>query len=289
MAPVCSSKLASRLIIVNIFYPVRKETHKLILALMLVSVVCFCCRTGSKNSLVLAGSTSVQPFVELLAEIYQHHHPGVEINVQGGGSTAGIRAVKEHICDIGMCSRHLNPDESCWLTAIPIAIDGIVLVVHPANPVANVTVEQARGIFAGRIRNWQEVGGNDQRITVIIREEGSGTRASFEEKVMGGENFAPDALVQDSNGAVREIVAHNPGAIGYISFGLADRRVKVLAIDGVQPDEESIRTHRYPLARDFLLLIDDTQVSRLARSFIEFVLSDEGQEALAEEGLIRVR
>jgi phosphate transport system substrate-binding protein len=274
---------------VKIFYPVFKETgNKLKLAISVFLVTLISCRPSPQNSLVLAGSTSVQPFAELVAEIYQRHHPGVEINVQGGGSTAGIRAVENHICHIGMCSRHLNPDEASRFNAIPIAIDGIVLVVHPSNPVDNLTLEQARDIFAGKIRNWQEVGGDNRKITVITREEGSGTRASFEEKVMGDNHFAPDALVQDSNGAVREIVANDPGAIGYISFGLVDHRVKVLAIEGVLPNEDLIREHRYPLARDFLFVVDN-EISPLARSFIDFVLSEEGQRALAEEGLIRVR
>jgi len=266
---------------------VFKETFKRIISFFAIVCVFLSCQTGRKNSLVLAGSTSVQPFAELLAELYQHKHQGVEINVQGGGSTAGVRAVENHICHIGMCSRQLTPEEF-ELTAIPIAIDGIVVVVHQTNPVDNVTLEQARQIFAGKIRNWQELGGDDKKITVIIREEGSGTRSSFEEKVMGEEHFAPDALVQDSNGAVREIVATDPAAIGFISFGLVDDRVKALAIDNVKPDEESIREHRYPLARDFLFVLNG-EPTPLARSFIDFVLSEEGQRALVEEGLIRIR
>ncbi len=272
---------------INILHPVSEEIFRVIILLCSVLFLLPGCRSSSKKALVLAGSTSVQPFAELLAELYQQRHPGVEINVQGGGSTAGVRAVQDRICDIGMCSRHLNADES-GLTAIPIAVDGIVLVVHPTNPVVSLTREQVRAIFSGAVRNWRELGGANLRITVITREEGSGTRTSFEEKVMAGDHFASDALVQDSNGAVREIVANDPGAIGYISFGLVDRRVKTLAIDGVQPTEETIRTHQYPLARDFLFIVAGDS-NPLARSFIDFVLSPEGQAALAEEGLIRVR
>ncbi|MEO0068877.1 MAG: phosphate ABC transporter substrate-binding protein [candidate division WOR-3 bacterium] len=245
------------------------------------------CRSTGKTTLTIAGSTSVQPFAELLAELYLHKHPGVEINVQGGGSSAGIRAVQNHICDIGMCSRHLNPDEAN-LTPLTIALDGIALIVHHSNPVEELSIEQARAIFSGKIKNWDELGGERRKITVITREEGSGTRASFEEKVMGDEHFAPDALVQDSNGAVREIVANDPAAIGYISVGLVDKRVKALKIEGIAPSENTIKDGTYPLARQFLFLTCG-ELTPLTRSFIEFTLSPEGQRALAEEGLIPVK
>jgi phosphate transport system substrate-binding protein len=245
------------------------------------------CRHSTQTTLTIAGSTSVQPFAELLAELYSQMHPGVEINVQGGGSTAGIRAVQNHICDIGMCSRHLNPEENN-ITAITIALDGIALIVHRSNPVENITLEQAKAIFSGKIRNWQELGGENRTITVITREEGSGTRASFEEKVMGEGHFAPDALVQDSNGAVREIVANDPAAIGYISFGLIDERVKPLALNSIIPSEKTIKDHTYPLARQFLFLTCG-EPTPLARSFLDFALSPKAQGALAEEGLIRVK
>ncbi len=243
------------------------------------------CRRNERTALTIAGSTSVQPFAERLAEIYLHKHPNVEINVQGGGSSAGIQATKNHICDIGMSSRHLTPEEQGF-NQWTIALDGIVLIVHKENPIRNLTLKEVREIFTGRIRNWDELGGPNRKITVITREEGSGTRASFEEKVMAEQRFAPDALVQDSNGAVREIVANDPAAIGYISFGLIDERVQPLTIDGVAPSESTIRAGTYPLVRYFLFLTCG-EPSGLARSFIDFTLSPEGQKALAEEGLIK--
>jgi len=217
-----------------------------------------------------------------------HHYPGIEINVQGGGSSAGIRAVQNHICHMGMSSRHLTPEEEKNIQTYRIALDGIVLIVHKDNPVANLTRTQVREIFTGRIRNWQDLGGKNRRITVITREEGPGTRASFEEKVMDNEHFAPDALVQDSNGAVREIVAGNPAAIGYISYGLVDERVKPLAIDTIAPSESAIRNGTYPLVREFLFLTCG-EPGELTRNFIQFVFSPAGQRALADEGLIRAR
>jgi len=166
--------------------------------------------------------------------------------------------------------------------------------------VRRLTLKQARDVFAGRIRNWKELGGPDRRITPITREEGSGTRASFEERVMvagrpknkDGKTepaaFAPDALVQDSNGAVREIVASDPAAIGYISSGLVDERVAAVALDGATPTEAAIRSGKYPVVRQFLFLTNG-QVTGTAKKFINYVLSDSGQKALVEEGLTRVR
>lgn len=267
--------------------------------------LCFClpilllfaagCSRSGRHGITLAGSTSVQPFAERLAEVYMHAHPGVEINVQGGGSSAGIRAVQSHICDIGMSSRHLNGPETT-LTAITIAFDAIVLIVNSRNPVSAVSREQAQRVFTGGIRNWRELGGPDMPITVVTREEGSGTRVSFEEKMMtekrpGAEpvvrHFAPDALVQDSNGAVREIVATDPAAIGYISFGLVDERVRALKLDGVLPTPQTVRSGRYAVGRRFLFLTAG-EVDSIARHFIDFTLSEQGQHALADEGLIRV-
>ena len=257
------------------------------------------CSRASKTAITLAGSTSVEPFAERLAELYMRAHPDAKISVQGGGSSAGIRAVTSRICAIGMSSRELNPEEK-GLVEIPIALDAIALIVNRQNPVRELTMEQAHGIFTGRIRNWREVGGPNRRITPITREEGSGTRASFEEKVMAagmpkGKDgktspaaFAPDALVQDSNGSVREIVASDPAAIGYISSGLIDERVAAVLLGGIAPTEATIRSGRYPVVRQFLFLTNG-EPTGTAKAFITYVLSDSGQKALVEEGLTRIR
>jgi phosphate transport system substrate-binding protein len=257
------------------------------------------CSRGNKAAITVAGSTSVEPFAERLAELYMGVHPDAKISVQGGGSSAGIRAVTSRICAIGMSSRELNPEEKD-LVEIPIALDAIALIVNRHNPVRELTMEQARGIFAGRIRNWRQVGGPNRRITPITREEGSGTRASFEKKVMAAgmpkdENgktnpaaFAADALVQDSNGAVREIVASDPAAIGYISSGLVDERIAAILVGGIAPTEATVRSGRYPVVRKFLFLTNG-EATGTAQAFINYVLSDSGQNALVEEGLMRIK
>lgn len=257
-----------------------------------------CARSG-KGGITCAGSTSVEPFAERLAELYMQSHHGVKVSVQGGGSSAGIRAIQNKICEIGMSSRELKPEEK-GLTEIPIAHDAIALIVNARNRVPGITLQQARDVFAGHIRNWRELGGDDKPITVITREEGSGTRASFEEQVMAAgrpkgadgspspEPFAADALVQDSNGAVREVVADDPDALGYISFGLIDQRVRALALGGTMPDENSVKSGRYPIVRRFLFLTNG-EPSGPTKDFIDYVLSPDGQKALVEEGLINVK
>jgi phosphate transport system substrate-binding protein len=263
---------------------------------MVVILLAGCGRRGG-NGITCAGSTSVEPFAERLAELYMVAHPDREVSVQGGGSSAGVRAIQNRICQIGMSSRELHDDER-GITELPIALDAIALIVHRDNPVRGLSLEQARAVFSGRVRNWRELGGPDRRITVITREEGSGTRASFEEKVMtprapkgakpAAQPFAADALVQDSNGAVREIVATDPDAIGYISLGLVDERVVALAVNRVAPTEAAVHSGRYPVVRRFLFLTSG-ETDSATDAFVAYVLGPEGQQALAEEGLIRVR
>jgi len=252
--------------------------------ILVLATVLACTRAGKGGSITVAGSTSVQPFAEMVAELYMKENPKIRINVQGGGSSAGIQAVKNGACAIGTSSRNLKPDELDLQTTL-IAKDGIVIIVNRRNPVTGLTIDQIQEIFIGRIKNWSEIGGNNKPITAITREEGSGTRSSFQELVMGTEFFSDDALVQDSNGAIREIVASDPDAIGYISFGLVDSRVKPLKISGVTPSLETMETGEYNLVRPFLF-VTKTVPQGLVKDFIDFVLSPEAQSALKREGLI---
>jgi phosphate transport system substrate-binding protein len=211
-------------------------------------------------------------------------HPGLSINVQGGGSTAGIRAAETGAAQIGMSSRHLKDSEEA-LHQVTIALDGIAIIVNAANPLAGLTRAQVAAIFAGEVGRWSAVGGPDRQIHFVTREEGSGTRGAFEEMVMGKRAIAPRALVQDSNGAVREIVASDPDALGYISLGLVDRRVRALAVDGVTPTHDTIMARRYAVVRPFLFLTRE-EPSGPARAFIDFVTGAQGQRLLGLEGLI---
>lgn len=236
-----------------------------------------------KHVITIAGSTSVMPFVEKLAEYFMLQHPKYIIDVQGGGSTAGIQACINNTVHLGMSSRKLKDNER--LNEIVICYDGISIVVHPSNPINELSLDQVRAIFSGKIKNWKELGWIDRRIDAITREEGSGTRGSFEELVMKNEEIDDSIMVQDSNGSVKEIVATDPYAIGYISLGLVDKRVKALVIDGVFPTVSSIKTGAYKIMRPFLF-ISNGEPDDDTREFIEFVLSKQGQDLLRKEGLI---
>lgn len=261
-------------------------TIVLILGLILTTA-CSNPSKGSNQVLTIAGSTSVQPFAEKLAEIYMELHPEIIINVQGGGSTAGIKACREGAAQIGMSSRSLHKDEAD-LTQVVIAKDGIAIIVHPSNPVNNMNLDQLRGIFSGTLRSWSRLSWVDKEIHFVNREEGSGTRDAFENLVMNKTEISDEALVQDSNGSVREIVANDPQAIGYISFGIVNHQVRALAIQSVPPTLETIKNNRYTLTRPFIFVLPP-QPSPLAERFLGFVLSKEGQEILEKEGLVGVR
>jgi len=256
------------------------------LVIFLIALGCSSKSGTQSHSLTIAGSTSVQPFAEKLAEIYMAINPKLIINVQGGGSTAGIKACREKAAQIGTSSRELHPDEGD-LTKIIIAKDGIAVIVHPQNPVNDISIEQLQGIFSGKIRSWSCLGWVDKPIFFVNREEGSGTRDSFENLVMKKGDISDEALVQDSNGAVREIIANNPQAIGYISFGIVNHQVKALAVNSILPNLTTIKNNRYTLTRPFIFVFP-SQPTDLARRFLEFVLSKEGQKILEKEGLVGI-
>lgn len=270
----------------------RLGKHLGLLCLLLAVGLLFACsrkeedtpKKGGYASIIIAGSTSVQPFAEKLAEIYMVKNPNTVVNVQGGGSTAGIRAAQSGIANIGTSSRNLHPEEK-GLFEIPIAFDGIAVIVNPKNSINNLSTETLRAIYAGKILNWKGLNGVDHRITTITREEGSGTRGAFEELVMEKLEIDPGCIVQDSNGAVRELVATDPYAIGYISLGLVNKQVKAVALDGVAPSVKAVKEKRYRFFRPFLFLTKK-KPSGLTLHFICFVLSPEGQRILAKEGLI---
>lgn len=255
----------------------------LIIPIIFLSLNC----TQKKSCVIIAGSTSVQPFIEKLADQFTEKHPGLNISVQGGGSTAGIQATFNTTCNIGSSSRNLKPSEQ-GLVVFLISLDGIAIIVNRVNPVENLTTEEIRGIFSGTITNWLGVGGYDSKIIPVTREEGSGTRGAFEELIMHEETISDACLVQDSNGAVREIIATTPQGIGYISAGLLDERIKALSIAGVFPSYDNFAAGRYKLVRPFLLLTKEKPTG-LVKEFIDYVLSPEAQRTLKQAGLIPVQ
>ena len=252
---------------------------------LLLTLACMGCQR-SRAGITVAGSTSVEPFAELLAEEYMSRHPESRIYVQGGGSTAGIEAAISGAANIGMSSRHLTDAEK-KLYAATIAKDAIAVIVHPSSPIDNLPLDKIRDVFSGKITNWKELGGPNHPIDIVTREEGSGTRESFQKFVMGKEDISLGALVQDSNGEVRQVISSDLNAIGYISLGLVNDQVKALRISGVEPNLTNVYNGKYTLVRPFLFVFSGEPTGE-AKSFLEFVLSPQAQKSLLKEGLVPV-
>jgi len=264
--------------------PTRATLRILSLALCLSQILLPGCHR-KQGGVSVVGSTSVQPFAEALAEEFMVGHSTEKIFIQGGGSTAGIQAVFTGAAQVGMSSRKLEENEKA-LIAVPIIYDAIAVIVHRTNFLDSLSMDQVREIYAGRITRWKEVGGTDRAITVVTREEGSGTRETFQNLVMGKkEEISLGALVQDSNGAIRQVVADDPNAIGFISLGLVNERVKALKLDGTEPTVENVRAHRYQIVRPFLFVFK-APPQGIAKEFLEYVLSPKGQKLLMQEGLV---
>lgn len=244
--------------------------------------------TSLEGSITMAGSTSVQPLSEELAAAFIEIHPNTRLEVSGGGSGAGVTAAQENAADFGAVSREIK-DEETGIDAVVIAIDGIAIIAHPDNPVSDIALEDITKIFSGEVTNWSEVGGDDQDIVVVSREDGSGTRGAFTDIVLGDVELVESALIHNSTGGVLEAVANDPNAIGYASTGSMSESVKGLAVDGVEPTEENIKSGDYNVSRPFNYAVNENEpLSDLAQAFLDFVLSDDGQAVVAENGFVPV-
>lgn len=253
--------------------------------LALALVGCSASARKPSSSITVAGSTSVQPFAEMLAEEYAKRYPDrPPVNVQGGGSSAGASAALSGAAQIGSMSRDLAETEKA-LTPIVIAHDAIAIVIHPSNAVSNLTSEQIKDIFSGRIADWSQVGGPPGQIHVVSREEGSGTRSAFDELLLKGVDVTPRAIVQDSNGAVRQTVSQDKKGVGYISLGLVDTSVKAVSIGGVEPSIENCKAGKYTVVRPFLFVVKG-EMAPGVKALVDYVLGSEGQSILANEGLV---
>jgi len=256
----------------------------LCLVIPMVFILSSCSETEA--GMILAGSTSVQPFAESLSEEFMKLHPEIVIDVMGGGSSAGVKSAQTNTADIGMSSRNLKEEEK-ELWSVEIARDGLTIIVHPDNPISNLSIKQVQDIYAGVITNWAQVGGNDAKIHIITREEGSGTRSAFEDLIMDGVEIDPRSIVQDSNGTVRLLTGDDPNAIGYISLGLVDEQVKAMWLDGVEPTHENVVNGTYNISRPFLF-VSNGEPTGDVKLFIDYVLSEEGKALLNAEGLVTI-
>lgn len=280
-----------------------KKTTLLLVLGFSVGGAGFLAGCGAKETMQVAGSSTVLPIVSTVAEEFTRRNPEVRILVNAGGSGVGINQVGERTIDVGMVSRDLTFEEmhryrDVQFRSHVIAKDAVVAVVSSEVYEAGVhalTIGQVAGIYRGEIRNWAEVRGPDRRILVIDKEPSRGTRHAFMKVVMGHpEARAPGAdLVLGSNNEEQTAIAQSDAAIGMLSYAWLDDEVKGLAIIDVEghrfePDPQTIRTGRFPITRE-LTLITDGEPDGWARKFIEFILSPEGQKIVEETGYVRVR
>ncbi|MCB2185857.1 MAG: phosphate ABC transporter substrate-binding protein [Deltaproteobacteria bacterium] len=243
-------------------------------------------------SLSITGSTSLLPLLQRAAEQYQHLHPEVRISVAGRGSGDGARSIIDCTADLAACSREIKPTEEKLaqqkgVTPVKhlVARGAVVPVVDPANPVNGLTLEQLRDIFAGRTRNWQDVGGRDQPITVISRDSNSGTFEIFRGIVLGKERMRPDALLMASNGTMSQAVSGNPLALGYLSIAYLNPKVKALTVNGVAASLATVQNHTYPLSRS-LYILTAGPARGVLKDFIDFLQGPLGRRIALEEGYV---
>lgn len=243
------------------------------------------------------GSTSVEKVMTALIYQFQGENQNVSVNYEMNGSGDGIKNTISGLYEIGHSSRELKTDGSeDGLTATAYAIDGIALVVNPANAVTGLTKEQVKDIYTGKITNWSEVGGGDALITVVTREASSGTRSAFAE-IIGLEKadapetaIVPNATTCDSTGAIQTTVSQNANAIGYMSFSDVDEsKIKTLEYGGVACSEATLKDGSYALKREFYLVTKTGAVlSPEASAFVEFVLGADGQKIVADNKLLPI-
>lgn len=243
--------------------------------------------SGNEVTISISGSTSVGPLMLKVQEKYEEENSNVILEVQENGSGAGIKDVQNGVSEIGMSSRELKEEEKSSVDGTIICYDGIALIVHPENKVENITLEQIKDIYTGKITNWKEVGGDDAPIVVISREEGSGTRSAFQEIVgYESEELVKDASISDGSGNVQASVAGNKNAIGFVSFEYINDSVKDLTVNEVEPIAANVKSGDYKLSRPFILLTKKDTITEEGQKVIDYVLSPEGQQIVEENKLI---
>jgi phosphate transport system substrate-binding protein len=263
------------------------------LILAVATAFCFSASVVLAGNLVIKGSTTVLPIAQKVAEAYMQQNPDVKISISGGGSGNGIKALIDGSTDIADSSRFIKDKEvelavekGEYPVPFAVAYDCIVPVVHPSNPVMNLTMEQLKAVYQGEVKNWKEVGGPDRPIVVISRDTSSGTYEVWHKKVLKEERVFPGALLQASNGAVVQAVSKNKNAVGYIGLGYIDESVKPLTVNKIKGSEETTLNGTYPISRPLYMFTNGWPKGDTL-NFINFVLHPEkGQKYVGEAGFV---
>jgi phosphate transport system substrate-binding protein len=252
--------------------------------------------SAEQAKIVVDGSTTVGPIAKQFAEYYMSQHPDVSISVSESGSGNGAKSLINKTCDVATMSRFMKDtefkaavDAGVLPVAHTIAMDGIAVIVHPADPVAGLTVEQVRDIYTGRVTNWKQLGGPDRPIVVISRDTNSGTYETFETLVLKGEKIAASAEYVGSNGAVRQRVQTTPSAVGYVGLGFVDQTVKALSINGIYPERAVVASGKYAISRPLFMFTNGyPELGSHLHAFVTLYLSQQGQKIIEDLGFVPV-
>jgi phosphate transport system substrate-binding protein len=263
--------------------------------LILITLVVASVAIGAeKQSLQIDGSTTVGPIGTAFAEYFMKTYPDIQITVKATGSGDGAAALIDGRCDIAMMSRFMKPDaefkkaveKGVYPVAHTIALDAVCVVVHPSNPVKELTTEQVRDIYTGKIKNWKDIGGPDLDIVAITRDTSSGTYEVFHELVMKKQDMAGGIETVNSNPQAQARVKTTKGAIGYVGLGFVDE-VKTLKIDNVLPTKQTIVNGTYPIARPLYLFTNGyPKLGSPAYKFCTFYLTETGQKIIEEKKFV---
>ncbi|MEW6171895.1 MAG: phosphate ABC transporter substrate-binding protein [Bacillota bacterium] len=273
----------------------RRKSWMIALAAALVVVMAVAAGCGAGNppsrqaalsgKIIVVGSTAMQPFVEEAATAFYEKNPDVQITVQGGGSGTGLSQVSQGACNIGnsdIFAEEKESIDSSQLVDHKVVVQAFAVVANPGVGVDSLSKKQLQDIFTGKITNWKQVGGKDQKIFLVNRAKGSGTRSTFRKYVMDGIEEAKGDAEQDSSGAVHKIVSETDGAVSYMAIAYLNDKVKTIKIDGAAPTEADIAGGRYPFW-SYGHMYTKGQPNSVVKAFIDYVLSDEVQQGLVKE------
>ena len=244
-------------------------------------------KTTITGTVATDGSTSMEKVIGALSESFMANNADATVTYNPTGSGSGITAVQEGTCDIGLSSRALKDEEkSAGLKETILAYDGIAIIVHPDNPVSDLTIEQIAQLYAGEITNWKDVGGNDAEVVLIGREAASGTRDGFE-SITGTKEKCLYRQELTSTGDVITAVSQNPDAIGYASLASIKDSVKALNVDGVTPSEDTVKDGSYKVQRPFVLVTAEGKaLTPVAQAFFDYATSPDAAAIIAKAGAV---
>lgn len=247
------------------------------------------------QKLTIQGSTTVLPIAQAAAEAYMDNHPKADITVRGGGSGTGIAALIDGATDIADASRPMKEKEITLArergidpVANIVARDGIAVIVHPDNPMTGISKEDLKAIYTGEINSWDKISSGKGAIVVVSRDAASGTFEAFNELALDKAKLTDAALMLASNLEVARTVAQTPGAIGYVGLGYLSDEVKAVTVNGVMASEATVNDDTYPLARPLFMYTNGTP-GGLAKDFLAFIMSKEGQALVKEAGFVPVK